>query len=209
MAENGALQENIIDAVDLEATRTSLLEERTERVLKQNVQLCNELRDLGKELENARAMEEELQVQSKAASSVVSRQKMVAQNLQKRVEIVARSELQKLTESANQICELKNVHSQLETVSRQLDFAVSLQTQALTHCDNKIAAKSRKIRKLELAIYQMVSQAQCDESLEKFVPFLVSKCGPLVHNVLSREAQRQAMELVAREDAERAALEAA
>merc|ERR1719408_512367 len=180
-----------------------------QRILKENMELCNKLAEVGRGLDKARLTEEELQVTWRGASNVFSRQKLVAENLQKSTQQQSRVELQRLAESANQLSELRNVHSQLQSVNRQLDFAVTLQSAALTQCENKIAARTRRIRKLELAIYRLIAEAQCYPSLERSVASLVSKCGPLVHNVLSREAQRQAFELAEREDAAREGREVA
>jgi hypothetical protein len=192
-----------------EEMRVVTIELRIERLLKENAQLCAELTDVGQKLDKSRLTEEELQVNARGASSMFSRQKLVAENLYKSVQHQTRSELLKLTESANQIGELRCVQTQLEAVHRQLDFAVTLQSQALTQCENKIAGRTRRTRKLELGMYRIISQAQCYPSLERCVASLVSKSGPLVHNVLSREAQRQALELASREDAANQALDLA
>jgi hypothetical protein len=187
----------------MEDTRRELTETRIQRLLTENKQLCKELSQVHHDLDKARLTEEELQVTWRGASNVFSRQKLNAENLQKRTQQQSRVELQRLAESAKQLSELRSVHSQLQSVNRQLDFAVNLQSTALTQCENKIAARTRRIRKLELAIYHLIAEAQCHPILERSVAGLVSKCGPLVHNVLSREAQRQAMELAEREDAAR------
>lgn len=186
---------------DAAKTQLAAIEMRIERVLKENIKYCSELSKVGAELEKARLTEEELQVTWRGASNVFSRQKIVAENLQKSAQQQSRVELQRLAESANQQSELRSVHSQLGSVNRQLEFAVNLQAAALAQCENKITARTRRIRKIEMAIYRLVAQAQCHASMERSVANLVSKCGPLVHNVLSREAQRQALELAEREEA--------
>lgn len=192
-----------------EQMRQAVAEMRIERVLKENAKICGELAEVGRELDKARLTEEELQVTWRGASNAFSRQKLVAENMQKSSHQQSRLELQRLAEAANQMSELRSVHSQLMSVNRQLDFAVNLQSAALTQCENKIAARTRRIRKLELAIYRLISEAQCHSSLERSVANLVSRCGPLVHNVLSREAQRQALELAEREEAARESREGA
>jgi len=186
-----------------EKARLQVIEMRIERLLEENSRLCDDLAGVGQELDKSRLTEEELQVNWRGASSVFSRQKMVAENLYKSTQHQSRNELQRLAESANQLTELRSVHSQLQAVNRQLDFAVTLQAQALTQCEHKIASRTRRIRKIELAIYRVIAEAQCYPSLERSVAALVSKCGPLVHNVLSREAQRQALELAEREEADK------
>mmetsp|Transcript_35559 Transcript_35559/g.62795 ORF Transcript_35559/g.62795 Transcript_35559/m.62795 type:complete len:233 (+) Transcript_35559:35-733(+) len=183
--------------------KLDITEKRIDAVLRQNVALCEELTKVSHELEHARHTEDELQVTWRASSNMSSRQKVVAQNFAKNARLAERSEGQKALEVAQEICELKSVHTQLQSVKRQLAFAVDLQTEALQTSQNKIAARQRRIRKLEMAIYHIVAQAQSDSRLDGVVAPLVAKCGPLVHSVLSREAQRQALELTAEDDAAR------
>eukprot|EP00747_Dinoflagellata_sp_TGD_P192371 gnl/TRDRNA2_/TRDRNA2_57118_c0_seq1.p1 gnl/TRDRNA2_/TRDRNA2_57118_c0~~gnl/TRDRNA2_/TRDRNA2_57118_c0_seq1.p1 ORF type:complete len:304 (+),score=91.54 gnl/TRDRNA2_/TRDRNA2_57118_c0_seq1:51-962(+) len=177
-----------------------ITEKRIQRILKENTQLCEQLSGLSAELAQVRASEEELQVTWRTAANVSARQKVVAQNLTKNAQYAVRSELQRATEAAQQVCDLKEVHSQLLSVNRQLSFAVELQAQGLDECDYKITSRARRIRKLELAVYRVVAHAQRDPRLQETVAGLVAKCGPLIHGVLSREAQRQALELTAEED---------
>merc|ERR1712028_11786 len=107
----------------------------------ENVALCGELHQVGGDLDKSRLHEEELQVNWRGASSVFSRQKIVVENLRKSMQHHGRSDLQRMTESTNQLSELRSVHS-------QLDFALALQSQALVQSENKTGARTRRIRKL-------------------------------------------------------------
>jgi len=192
----------VVDRADLGAAsraRVAIAEQRMQHLLKDNAALCDELRNVTRELENARAVEEELRVTWRAAVNMSARQKVVAQNLGKTAQMAHRSELQRLTEMARQNVELKSVHAQLQSVYRQLDFATELQQQSLTESENKIASRTKKIRKLELAIYAVVMEAQMDKRLQAVTKELVGKCGPLVQNVLVREAHRQALDFATQE----------
>merc|ERR1711904_391839 len=142
---------------------------------------------------------EELQLSWKSSTHESTRQKMVSQNLFKNCQHQARSDLQKGSEAAQQRCELEDVLSQMVAVARQLSFAVDLQSKAVAENEKKIACRARRIRKLEQALYQIVYKAQEDPQLRRVVEALITKCGPVAVNVLSREAQRQALELTKEE----------
>lgn len=177
-----------------------LTEERIRRIFAENAALCHEVRSSQRELEEAQAVEEELQSRWDASASVTARQKMVAQSLSKNAQASVRTELQRMTETAQLVFELEEVHKRLQSVHRQLQFAVDLQAQALATCEHRVVAHGRRIQKLELALYRVVAQAQCDPRLEGLITGLVMKSGPLVHGVLSREAQRRALELMGSEN---------
>lgn len=185
--------------LDARGVALELTEERIRRIVAENAELCQEVRSSRRDLAEAQAVEEELQSRWEASASVTARQKMVAQNLNKNAQMSARTELQRMTETAQLICELEEVHKRLQSVHRQLQFAVDLQAQALATCEHRVVARGRRIQKLEFALYRVVAQAQCDPRLEGLVTGLVMKSGPLVHGVLSREAQRQALELMGSE----------
>lgn len=164
-------------------------------LLEENASLCEEFHCLGHELASTRLSEEMLQDTWKVSNGANARQKMVSQNTFRNMNQSVRSELQRASEMAQQLSELREVQSQLTSVNRQLTFAADLQSRALDDLENRLSGKARQIRKLELTLYQVVSSAQLDPRLEGSIADVVAQCGPLVHSVLSREAQRQAAQL--------------
>jgi len=176
-----------------------LLEERFRKVIAENAALCKELESSRQELEKKRSLEEDLSATWKAASAVTARQKLAIQGLAKNAQATARTEATMLVEAAQQVQELQEVLKRLRSVNRQLKFASDVQTQTLTVTEEKLTARNHRIRKLELAIFQMVYEAQSTPGLETVTAGLVAKCGPMVRSVLAREAQRQALEITAQE----------
>merc|ERR1712139_14394 len=162
--------------------------------LSDNERLCAKLAVVNAEVEKAKTENDDLLLSWKTSTHESTRQKMVAQNLFKNCQHQARTELQKGSEVAQQRCELEDVMSQMVAVQRQLSFAVELQTKAVADNEKKIACRARRIRKLEQALYQIVYKAQEEPQLRRVVEALITKCGPVAVNVLSREAQRQALE---------------
>eukprot|EP00927_Polykrikos_kofoidii_P020173 TRINITY_DN19506_c0_g1_i1.p1 TRINITY_DN19506_c0_g1~~TRINITY_DN19506_c0_g1_i1.p1 ORF type:complete len:243 (+),score=40.54 TRINITY_DN19506_c0_g1_i1:151-879(+) len=180
--------------------RKKIAEERIQRVLMENTTLSTQLAEANNKLRDFQSSRDELDVIWKASANLTERQKLVTQSLAKNAQHIARQELQRLGEAAQTICELEDVIRRLQMVNRQLRFATDLQTQTKLESESRLAARARRIRKLELAIYSVVSHAQCDPRLEGVVTSLVGKSGTLVQSVLSREARRQALELTVEEE---------
>mmetsp|Transcript_29224 Transcript_29224/g.80104 ORF Transcript_29224/g.80104 Transcript_29224/m.80104 type:complete len:250 (-) Transcript_29224:74-823(-) len=178
-----------------EKAEREILEKRIQHVLEENVSLCAELAEVNVRLRETRASRDDFDVTSKAAATILERQKLVAQSVAKNCQHTARSELQRLTEAAQMVTELGDIERRLQQVNRQVVFATDLQAQTLQENERRILCRSRHIRKLELAMYTVVGAAQCDDRLQPVVAGLVSKAGPLVQSVLAREAKRQVLEL--------------
>mmetsp|Transcript_56110 Transcript_56110/g.180075 ORF Transcript_56110/g.180075 Transcript_56110/m.180075 type:complete len:213 (+) Transcript_56110:63-701(+) len=176
-----------------------IAEERIRRLLDENAGLCKELSSVNGQLERSRRTEAELSSAWKAAIVLSARQKITSQGLAKTVQQASRAAEQHLTEVAQQIRELQDVQSKLHGVGRQLSMAVELQTQALADFENRFVARGHRVRKLELALYRVVAQAQAEPGLEAAVAALIAQSGTLVRGVLAREAQRQALELAGKD----------
>eukprot|EP00929_Paragymnodinium_shiwhaense_P023257 TRINITY_DN14606_c0_g1_i1.p2 TRINITY_DN14606_c0_g1~~TRINITY_DN14606_c0_g1_i1.p2 ORF type:complete len:232 (-),score=75.43 TRINITY_DN14606_c0_g1_i1:51-746(-) len=173
------------------------------RLLEENQRLGLELHGTSDELQQAQREHDELEVRWKASCNLAERQKLVTQSLLKNLQHASRSDLQNAVENAQTITELEEVLRRLQVVHRQLRFAIDMQKQASEESGRRLAARARKIRKLELALFAIVAQAQCDPRTQECVAGLVSKAGPLIQSVLSREANRQALDLTAKEHADK------
>lgn len=176
-----------------------LLEERFRRVLAENAALCKEIEVTRRELEQSRHEEEELSATWKATTAVNMRQKMAIQGLAKNVQAASRAESTRLLEAAQQVQEMQDVYKRLQSVNRQLKFAQDMQAQALALTENKLTSRGHRIRKLEQALFRLIYEGQSTPGLEGVVAGLVAKCGPMVRSVLAREAQRQALEITAKD----------
>lgn len=175
--------------------RIQIAEQRIKKVLQDNEKICAELALVTKELQHTKQMRDESEATWKASSNLTERQKLVAQSLVKNINNANRTELAQLSQDASAIHELEDVYQRLQVVNRQLDYAIGSQAQARLEGERRVAARGRRIRKLELAIYDVVAHAQCDRRLDGIVAQLVARAGPLVQSVLSREAKRQALDL--------------
>jgi hypothetical protein len=184
-----------------EQAELEIAESRIGRILDENSRLCEELSRLSAELAAARSMEEELRVEVGASQSLNARQKLVTQNLTKNAVHNSRAELLRQAELAQRVCELREVQAQIVSVHRQLSFAVDVQSLDLGNATNRVAARARRIRRLELGLYPIVAAAQQDERLTQIVADLVAQSGTLVQGALSREAQRRALQIAAMAEA--------
>lgn len=170
-----------------------LMEERSEAVLKQNARLLEELAEANRLCETEGSRQSDLDMRLKAARHDDLRSKATAQNLQKTAVHRERSDAQGGADAAQQVCELNEVHRKMVHVRSQLEYAVNSQKSALDECKAKVAARTRRCRRLEDALYRIVAEAQQTEGLLPSVEDGVKKCGPLVHAVLKRGAERLAL----------------
>lgn len=179
--------------------RREINEEKIQRILEENHELSFSLTDTNEKLWKMQREHDELEVRWKASTNLAERQKLVTQSLLKNIQHADRTALQNSVESAQTINELEDVQRRLQVVNRQLRFAIDMQKQASEESGRRLSARARKIRKLELAMFAIVAQAQCDPRTRDCVTELVAKAGPLIQSVLSREAKRQALDLTNQE----------
>merc|ERR1711879_30300 len=106
---------------------------------------------------------------------MAERQKLLCKSLTKAAHQRDRQELQNLSEITQTVCDLEDVLRRLKVVNRQLVFAADLQAQSLQECERRFEARGRRIRKLELALYAVVAQAQCADGLDGIVASIVQK----------------------------------
>lgn len=169
------------------------MEERIQRVVEQNTSLLGDLAETTKNLEAEKVRKEDLELRMKTAKHGDVRNKATVQSLQRNLGNRSRTEVQTGADSAQQICELNEVHRRMTHVHQQLEYAVSAQESELHACKDKVAARTRRCRRLEEALYHIVAEAQIRPELRDAVEAGIQKSGPLMQAVLKRGAERLAL----------------
>lgn len=184
--QNGPTEETLL--LQLQLTQT-----RQEMVAKQNAKLLEDLAEVSKNLESERTREADLDMRLKAARHDDMKAKAAAQNMQRNLVFKDRQDVQTGAEATQQICELNEVHRRMTQVHGQLGYAVEAQKKELETCKEKVTARTRRCRRLEDALYRIIAEAQLRSELRPAVEQGIQKCGPLVHAVLKRGAERLAL----------------
>lgn len=175
------------------ALQLQLVVEREALVTKQNARLLEELAAANRSLEAERSRESDLEMRMKAAKNDDLKAKASAQQLQRSTVSKGRADTQSGAEAAQNLCELNEVHRKIVQVHNQLGYAVEAQHRELATCKDKTAARTRRCRRLEDALYRIVAEAQQYPELREAVESGIQKSGPLVHAVLKRGAERLAL----------------